>query len=119
MAKGVRVVLKISFVALLSAVALIAAPNLVVHAQPLPMEQPPAYAKWGKMAVLATQKRYPNAKVVDYLHVGSNMLSPTVAQETFKLWLRQQNREFGVYVRIAFDTTSERVRSIHFQETDR
>jgi hypothetical protein len=116
------VVLKKSVIALFCAVALSAAPSLIVHAHPqqLPSDQsPPAYAKWGKMAVLETQKRYRNAKVVDYKHVGRKMVSTTVAQETFKLWLKAPNREFGVIVRITFDTTTERVRTIDFQETTR
>ncbi|MCL6443846.1 MAG: YqzG/YhdC family protein [Alicyclobacillus sp.] len=79
----------------------------------------PAYAKWGELAVAETKKRYPKASVIDYLHVGRQAISPSTTQETFKLWLKGQRREFGVFVRIQFDTTTERVLSIRFQETDR
>lgn len=79
----------------------------------------PSYARWGQLAVAETKKKYPGAAVVDYRHVGRRTKSPTMSEETFKLWLRAGNREWGVYVRIVFETSSERVVSVDFQETDR
>ncbi|XEC97260.1 DUF3889 domain-containing protein [Paenibacillus tarimensis] len=78
----------------------------------------PDYAKWGRMAVQETAKRY-DADIIDYLHVGRQTVSPGVAEETFKLWLRKDGREFGVYVVIRFETETERVISIRFMETAR
>jgi hypothetical protein len=96
------------------------------HAEPKPYgkqtEQSipsPPYAKWGTLAIRETNKKYPNAKIVDYLHVGRQTVSSTTARETFKLWLKQGNREFGVYVRITFDTATERIQAIVFEETER
>lgn len=65
-----------------------------------------------------TSKKYPNATIQDYLHVGRKEISRTTAEETFKLWLKM-HKEFGVYVRILFDTSNEKVISISLQETDR
>lgn len=79
----------------------------------------PSYAKWGKLAVRETKQRYPEAHVVDYLHLGRSMKSPGLVQESFKLWLRSKPREFGVFVTIVFDKNTEQVRSIQFRETPR
>ena len=79
----------------------------------------PAYAKWGKLAVAETKERYPNAQVVDYLHVGRQNLDDDLAKETFKLWLRSPAKEFGVIVTITFEKPTEKVRSIEFCETTR
>ncbi|WP_134700172.1 DUF3889 domain-containing protein [Ammoniphilus sp. YIM 78166] len=87
--------------------------STVVHAQ----QQSIAYAKWGRLAMQETQKKYPQAEIIDYLYVGLKTLTPTTGQQTFKLWLRQGNKEFGVYVRIKFDLRSEEVHSISFEET--
>ena len=79
----------------------------------------PEYAKWGKIAVSETTKRYPEASVVDYLHVGRSLKGDTLVQESFKLWLRSASREFGVLVTIVFDKNTEKIRSIEFCETKR
>jgi hypothetical protein len=107
-------------------VLVMASTSIPVHAEPKlcgkqtaqPNHDSP-YAKWGALAIQETAKKYPNAKIVDYLHVGRQPISPTTARETFKLWLKQGNREFGVYVRITFDTATERVQAIVFEETER
>jgi hypothetical protein len=100
--------------------------SIPVHAEPKPYgkqtEQSnpnPPYAKWSTLAIRETNKKYPNAKIVDYLHVGRQTVSSTTTRETFKLWLKQGDREFGVYVRITFDTATERVQAIVFEETER
>jgi hypothetical protein len=79
----------------------------------------PAYAKWGKLAVVLTKRRYPEAKVVDYLHVGRSQPAPGLTAETFKLWLRGEEREFGVFVTITFDTATQKVKHVEFRKTDR
>ncbi|WP_171051857.1 DUF3889 domain-containing protein [Alteribacter natronophilus] len=89
--------------------------------QPLPSEQQeePDYAKWGKLAVEKVRERYPEAKVVDYLHVGREELGEGKASETFKLWLRGEEREFGVIVTITFEKATDDVIEIEYEETDR
>ncbi|WP_269320498.1 YqzG/YhdC family protein [Alicyclobacillus macrosporangiidus] len=79
----------------------------------------PAYAPWGRMAMRIVQNRYPNAAIVDYLHVGRRNLSATQAQETFKLWLRQGKQEFGVYVTITFNPKTQRVLRTDLRRTAR
>ncbi|GAX90396.1 YqzG/YhdC family protein [Effusibacillus lacus] len=76
----------------------------------------PAYAKWGRLAMTETRKRYPDAQIVDYLHVGRVNKSTDVAEETFKLWLNRNGRELGVFVRITFEIKTDRVLLVRFQE---
>ncbi|PYZ97017.1 hypothetical protein CR205_13455 [Alteribacter lacisalsi] len=88
---------------------------------PLQKEQQeePAYAKWGKLAVEKVKERYPEDKVVDYLHVGREELGEGKASEKFKLWLRGEDREFGVFVTITFEKATDEVIDIQYEETDR
>ncbi|MBU5442256.1 DUF3889 domain-containing protein [Paenibacillus sp. MSJ-34] len=82
-------------------------------------EMAPEYAKWGQIAMEETQKRY-QAEIVDYKHVGRQNISSEKAEETFKLWLRKSDgTEFGVYVAIQFDPSSNAILTIRFSETDR
>ncbi|WP_274309603.1 DUF3889 domain-containing protein [Solibacillus daqui] len=86
----------------------------IVHAQ----QEAPAYAKWGILAMEETQKRYPGAKIIDYLHQGRE-IKGIVTIEKFKLWLKKGDKEFGVFVSIVFVTDTEKIVVIEFQETDR
>ncbi|WP_369125260.1 DUF3889 domain-containing protein [Alicyclobacillus fastidiosus] len=54
-----------------------------------------------------------------YKHVGRKDLSPTESQETFKLWMRNTNHEFGLYVYIVFNKTNQKLSGITFKETSR
>lgn len=78
----------------------------------------PEYAKWGHMAVKETMKKY-NASIIDYKHIGRTQITPNITEEHFKLWLKNDLKEFGVYVTIKFRTSDDQVISIHFVETDR
>ena len=78
----------------------------------------PAYAKWSKVAIKETQLKYPNADIIDYLHEGSE-LNGNSTIEKFKLWLKDSNKEFGVYVTIKYMTETEELVSIEFEETSR
>ncbi|MEH7238469.1 YqzG/YhdC family protein [Bacillus sp. JJ1562] len=78
----------------------------------------PEYAKWGKLAMEETKKRYPSAQILDYLHVGRYKKNGMYV-ERFKLWLKQNNREFGVFINITFEPDTERVKNITVVETDR
>lgn len=81
-------------------------------------QEAPAYAKWGKLAFEETQLKYPNANIIDYLHEGSELKSDSTI-EMFKLWLKDGHKEFGVFVKIEYDTKTEQVINIDFQETSR
>ncbi|MFC5603799.1 DUF3889 domain-containing protein [Sporosarcina koreensis] len=78
----------------------------------------PAYAKWGMLAVKETQQKYPNARLVDYLHLGSETKDDTTT-EKFKLWLKDDRHEFGVIIHVTFTTKTGDLIKIDFQETDR
>ncbi|MFJ7667080.1 DUF3889 domain-containing protein [Lysinibacillus sp. NPDC097195] len=79
-------------------------------------EVPPAYAKWGKLAIEKIQSSYPNSKIIDYLHEGSE-LGEGATIEKFKLWLKEGDKEFGVYIRIKYNTETQQVVDIEMQET--
>ncbi|MFC7784041.1 DUF3889 domain-containing protein [Rossellomorea sp. GCM10028870] len=85
-----------------------------VHAQ----QEIPSYAKWGSLAVKKTKEKYPDAAIVDYLHIGKENGSK-VSTEKFKLWLKRGGKEFGVFVDIQFETDTEKLIDIKFRETDR
>ncbi len=98
---------------------------MMVNAAPLHMPtiahaqlQTPSYAKWGRLAIIETHAKYPRAKIIDYLHEGSETSAQSTI-EKFKLWLKDGNKEFGVYVRIKYTTATEKVENIEFQETAR
>lgn len=76
----------------------------------------PAYAKWGRIAVEKAKERYPDAAIVDYLYVGSRK-NGHIITETFKLWIKQPNREFGVFLIIERDEETDVIKSIHIVET--
>ena len=81
------------------------------------LEAAPEYAKWGTVAVKETQKRY-KADIIDYKHIGRTELTPKKFVEKFKLWLRsKEGKEFGVYVLITFDPSTEVIQSIQFTES--
>lgn len=77
----------------------------------------PSYAKWGQVAMIETKKKYPNADIIDYLHIGRETGTKT-SKEKFKLWLREDNKEFGVFIDITFNNETEDMTNITFQETD-
>lgn len=85
------------------------------HAQQKPT---PPYAKWSVLAINKTKEKYPNAKVIDYLYVGRNNGNPT-STERFKFWLKENQREFGVYVSIEFNNETKQVTNVTYQETTR
>ncbi|MBB6447213.1 YqzG/YhdC family protein [Bacillus benzoevorans] len=78
----------------------------------------PPYAKWGQIAMSRVQEKYPQAQIVDYLHIGREKGAAT-STEKFKLWLKQNNKEFGVFVDITFDNGTEKIINIRYRETTR
>lgn len=86
----------------------------IAHTQ----EEIPAYAKWGRLAVKEVQSKYPDATVIDYLHEGSETKGDTTI-EKFKLWLKDSDKEFGVFVHITYTTETEEIVNVEFQETTR
>ena len=84
----------------------------IVHAQP-------PYAKWGKLAVEKTKEKYPNAQIIDYLHIDRKPKTVNITVEKFKLWLRENEKEYGVFVNVEFETKTEKFLKITFQKTSR
>lgn len=101
--------------ALLSASSVPAYLNHKVNAQQKPI---PPYAKWGRLAMEKTHEKYPNAQIVDYLHIGRTT-GATSSVEKFKLWLKEGQREFGVFIDIEFDNKTEKVLKVTFRGSER
>lgn len=76
----------------------------------------PAYTKWSRLALEKAMERYPGAEIADYSYIGRRSSERTTT-ETFKLWIRENNREFGVFITIKFETENESIQSIEFIET--
>jgi len=89
-------------------------PHATVQAK---LAQVPSYAKWGRLAIKETQKKYPMAQITDYQHVYRETKKNGTTIEHFKLWLKEPNREFGVNIMITFDTKTEEVKKIVLLET--
>lgn len=65
-----------------------------------------------------TKERYPNADIIDYQHIGRDTGTST-STEKFKLWLKEDTREFGLLINITFDKQTEEIIDITFGETTR
>ncbi|WP_152657504.1 DUF3889 domain-containing protein [Oceanobacillus sp. CFH 90083] len=76
----------------------------------------PEYAEWGQVAMKEVKAKYPQEKIVDYLHVGRQTKGEETA-ETFKLWLVGKGREFGVIIDIYFKTDTKEIVEIKMRET--
>jgi hypothetical protein len=83
----------------------------------------PDYAKWSRLAFDEIKKKYPKASVVDYLHIGRKKIKSDGAsdeeEETFKFWLNENGKGFGVYVQIHYVVSTGKVLSIKFTEAIR
>ena len=78
--------------------------------------QQPEYAKWGKIAVQETMKKYPNSKLVDYEYDGKVIISDERAQYNFKFTLKQNNREKEVLAYVLINPKTNKYIETHFDE---
>ncbi|GAB3053716.1 DUF3889 domain-containing protein [Virgibacillus ainsalahensis] len=92
--------------------------QLPVQNSAIAQNEPPAYAKWSRIAIKETISKYPDADVIDYLHMGRESQDDATI-EKFKLWLKKDSQEFGVFVNVEFNLETEEVLHISFEETDR
>ena len=92
--------------------------SIIAMSTPSLVEEIPPYAKWSRIAIQATKEKYPNIAIVDYLHIGREITNEK-ATEKFKLWLRGQEKEFGVFIDVQFNLETEEVIEITFEETNR
>ncbi|KAB2333246.1 DUF3889 domain-containing protein [Cytobacillus depressus] len=76
----------------------------------------PPYAKWGQLAVKTAKEKYPNANIVDYLHIGREEKVKS-SIEKFKLWLREGGKEFGLFIYIEFDPKNDRIIQISTRQS--
>lgn len=75
-------------------------------------QETPAYAKWGQVAVKETQSKFPHSSIIDYLYEGSEPKENSTI-EKFRLWLKENDKEFGVSVKIEYITDTNEL--IHIQ----
>lgn len=75
-------------------------------------------ATWGNTAISKAKEEYPGIQVVDYLFIGRFSDSHS-SKEKFKLWLKDGQREFGLYVEIEYNPDSNQIINITFKEVQR
>ncbi|WP_158231973.1 DUF3889 domain-containing protein [Sporosarcina sp. P12(2017)] len=75
----------------------------------------PAYAKWSRLAIKQTMLKYPHADIKDYLHIATDSKKVTNT-EKFQLWLKEEEREFGVLVTVTYSAETGKFIRIDFQE---
>ncbi|WP_157273143.1 DUF3889 domain-containing protein [Neobacillus bataviensis] len=93
-------------------------PPKIIHTATAQQKPVPPYAKFGTLAMEKTHEKYPNAKIIDYLHIG-RITGSQSSTEKFKLWLKDNSKEFGVFVNIEFNNETGKVTNITFKETSR
>lgn len=76
----------------------------------------PSYAKWGQLAMKTAKEKYPKADIIDYLHIGK-VEKEGVSTEKFKLWLREDGKEFGLFIDIDFNPSNEQIKQIHLKKS--
>ncbi|MFD2042966.1 DUF3889 domain-containing protein [Ornithinibacillus salinisoli] len=76
----------------------------------------PPYTKWGKIAMKKTKVKYPQAEIIDFLHLGREK-GTEYSVEKFKLWLKEDNREFGIFIDIKFNNETEQIVDIEYKES--
>jgi hypothetical protein len=116
-----RSIMRKTFIVLGIMITVNSAPTHILttaHEQQQQQQEIPTYAKWGNLAIEETQSKYPHAKIIDYLHEGSESRGDSTI-EKFKLWLKDGDNEFGVFVRIEYITETNEVVTIKFQETSK
>ena len=75
----------------------------------------PAYAKWSRLAIKQTMLKYPHADITDYLHIVTHSEKVT-SEEKFQMWLKEEEREFGVLVTVTYSAETGEFIRIDFQE---
>ncbi len=76
------------------------------------------YYKWGQIAIQKTKEQYPQAKIIDYFHIGKVSITD-YSIEKFRFWIKDSNKEFGVYVDLKIDNTTGELIGIKFKETNK
>jgi hypothetical protein len=92
-------------------------PSMMITEAAPPPKPVPSYAKWSRLAIKEAKKQYPTAQIKDFLYLGRAKQGRDKTAERFKLWVQNQNKEFGLLVTVVFDRNTEKVQSISFIET--
>ncbi|MCH6269521.1 YqzG/YhdC family protein [Neobacillus citreus] len=108
----------VSFLTATALVSVSSLPTVLTHSTNAQQKPIPPYAKWGRVAMERTHKKYPNAQIVDYLHIGRTP-GANSSVEKFKLWLKEGQREFGVFIDIQFENKTEKIQKVTFKESTR
>lgn len=78
-------------------------------------KEAPAYAKWSRIALIETKNNYPNAQIIDYLYRGTTS-KDDLSTASFQLWLKEDDKEFGVIVTVTYTTATEEFKKVEFEE---
>ncbi|MBU8878337.1 YqzG/YhdC family protein [Bacillus sp. FJAT-29790] len=74
-----------------------------------------SYAKWGQLAMKTAKEKYPTAAIVDYLHIGRENKNHT-SIEKFKLLLKENEKEFALYITIEFNPKNDAIIQINIKK---
>ncbi|CAI6081605.1 DUF3889 domain-containing protein [Cohnella sp. JJ-181] len=108
---------RLAFIVLAALLAVAAWTGPAIRAAHAAAPADTTYHKWSLIAIEETKQKYPKAALVDYLHIGRTQLGGGLSEERFKLWLREDRREFGVYVNVRFRDAENRLISVAMRET--
>ncbi len=67
-----------------------------------------SYEEFGRAAMKKAKEEFPDAQIVDYLHVGKKRKAET-SIETFKLTLKENNKPFEVFVFIEYNEKTKKI----------
>ncbi|MDV6377406.1 DUF3889 domain-containing protein [Sporosarcina sp. GW1-11] len=94
---------------------LVAGTSTIIEPPVLGKLEVPAYAKWSRLAIKQTMFKYPHADITDYLHIASDSKGE-LGVEKFRLWLKEESREFGVLVTVTYAAETGKLIRVEFQE---
>jgi len=104
---------KLTLVTLFIVNILFLLPSSLIQAQ---TKELPSYVKWGRIAMAKTQEAYPDSEITDYLHVGKEE-NKGKSTEKFKLIVKKDEKEIGVFVHLTFDSRTEKLLSVDLKES--
>lgn len=113
--KEMSIILKKVIIALGVFITFYSAPSYIPSIA-FTQQEVPDYAQWGQLAIKETQIKYPNASIIDYLHEGSELKEDSTI-EKFKLWLKEDDIEFGILARIEYNTETKEVINIEIKRS--
>ncbi|CAM3092103.1 DUF3889 domain-containing protein [Paenibacillus lupini] len=74
-----------------------------------------SYGKWGKFASQATHKQFPEWNVKSYSPFGCTFMKENVAEQKFRLWLTNEDKNMIMQIIIHYNIDSEQVTGVKYK----